>query len=80
MRGRLAFLTLAVLFLPGLCTANERSRALRAQASQQIFSLDRDAAATGIDREPIDHENGGGEKTDITCAIISSRLANRLSS
>ena len=40
----------------------------------------RNAAAAGVDRETRPHENGGGEKTDITCAIISSRLAKRLSS
>ncbi|HZT75363.1 MAG TPA: tetratricopeptide repeat protein [Vicinamibacterales bacterium] len=45
MRGWAAFLTVAVLFVAAPAAANDQSRALRAQATDQIFNLDRDAAA-----------------------------------
>jgi tetratricopeptide (TPR) repeat protein len=45
MRGSFAFLTAAVLFVAAPGEANEESRKLRAQGSEQIFNLDRGAAA-----------------------------------
>jgi tetratricopeptide (TPR) repeat protein len=77
MRGGLAFLTAAVLFVAAPGEANEESRKLRAQGSEQIFNLDRDAAAdsfrAAIAADPQDAAAYRGLATTLWLSVTFRR-------
>ena len=77
MRGWRIFLTIAVLFVALPCAANEQSKRLRAQGAQQIFNLDRDAAAVtfrqAIAADPQDAAAYRGLATTLWLSITFRR-------
>ncbi len=77
MRARVAFLTLAVLFVAGASEGNDDSRRLRAQAAEQVFNLDRDAAADTFRRaiaaDPQDAAAWRGLATSLWLSITFRR-------
>lgn len=77
MRGWPTFLTGAVLFVAVPCAANEQSERLRAQGAQQIFNLDRDAAAVtfrqAVAADPQDAAAYRGLATTLWLSITFRR-------
>ena len=74
---RLAILTAAVLLVAAASWANDESRKLRAQASEQVFNLDRDAAAVtfrqAIAADPQDAAAYRGLATTLWLSITFRR-------
>jgi tetratricopeptide (TPR) repeat protein len=77
MRGWPAFLTAAVLFCAAPAVANDESRKLRARGAEQIFNLDRDAAANtfrqAIAADPQDAAAYRGLATALWLSITFRR-------